>query len=95
MIIRSVESSDFGSQSDDVGHRILKSDFVPSDFAKSVCIRRPTFFSDQKIKTRSSDSDRIINGLTTHHDELFSGFCNLNLTKSPIAEKNAILKNKN
>ena len=32
LIIRWVESSDFGPKSDDLGHRILKSDFIPSDF---------------------------------------------------------------
>ena len=58
-----VESSDFGPKSDDLGHRILKSDFIPSDFAKSDCISRPILFSDQKTKIRSSESDRIINGL--------------------------------
>ena len=50
--IRWVESSDFGPKSDDLGHRILKSDFIPSDFVKSVCIRRPIFFSDGKIIIR-------------------------------------------
>ena len=39
--------------------------FIPSDFAKSDCINKPIFFSDRKIKIRSSESDRIINGLTT------------------------------
>ena len=37
--------------------------FIPPDFAKSDCISRPIFVSDQKIKIRSSESDRIINGL--------------------------------
>ena len=63
LIIRWVESSDFGPKSDDMGHRILKSDFIPSDFAKSDCISRPILFADRKIKIRSSESDRIINGL--------------------------------
>ena len=62
-IIRWVESSDLGPKSDDLGHRILKSDFIPSDFAKSDCINGPILFSDRKIKIRSSKSDRIINGL--------------------------------
>ena len=71
-IIRWVESSDSGAKSDDFGHRVLKSDFVPSDFAKSDvfqlfvksdCISRPMFSSDRKIKIRSLESDRIINGL--------------------------------
>ena len=53
--IRWVESSDFAPKSDDLGHRILKSDFIPSDFAKSDCISRPVLLSDRKIK--------IINGL--------------------------------
>ena len=38
LIIRWVESSDFRPKPDDLGHRILKSDFIPSDFAKSDCI---------------------------------------------------------
>ena len=64
LIVRWVESSDFGPKSDDLGHRILKSDFSPSDFAKSDFISRPIFFSDRKIKIRSPESDRmIINGL--------------------------------
>ena len=46
--IRWGESSDFGQKSDDLGHRILKSDFVPSEFVISYCIRRPTIFADQK-----------------------------------------------
>ena len=33
------------------------------DFAKSDCVSRPISFSDRKIKIRSSESDRIINGL--------------------------------
>ena len=61
--IRWAESSDFGPKSDDLGHRILESDFIPSDFAKSDCISRPILFSHRKIKMRSSESDRIINGL--------------------------------
>ena len=63
LIIRWVESSDFGPKSDDLGHRILRSDFVPSDLAQSDCISRPMFLSDRKIKIRSSKSDRILNGL--------------------------------
>ena len=63
LIIRWVESSDFGPKSDDLNYRILKSDFIPSDFAKSDCISRPIFFSDRKVKIRSSESDRTINGL--------------------------------
>ena len=62
LIIRWVESSDFGLKSDDLGHRILKSDLIPSDLAKSDCISRPILFSDRK-KSRSSESDRIVNGL--------------------------------
>ena len=34
--------------SDDLDHRILKSEFIPSDFAKSGCISRLIFFSDRK-----------------------------------------------
>ena len=63
LIIRWVESSDFGPRSDDLGHRILKTELIPSDLAKSDCISRAIFFSDRKIKIRSSESDRIINGL--------------------------------
>ena len=64
LIIRWVESSDCGSKYDDLGHRILKSSFVPSGFAKSDYIRRPILFSDRKTSIRSSESNRIINGLT-------------------------------
>ena len=39
-----------GSKSDDLGHQILKSDFVPSDFALSGCMGRPILFSDRKMK---------------------------------------------
>ena len=60
LIFRWVESSDFGQKSDDLGHRILKLDFIPSYFAKSDCISRPIPFSDRKIKIRSSESDRIL-----------------------------------
>ena len=62
--VRWVESSDFGTKSDDLGHRILKSYFIPSDFAKSDCISRPILFSDRKIKIRRSESDRKIISLT-------------------------------
>ena len=64
LIIQWIEPSDFGPKSDKLGHQILKSDFIPSDFAKSDCISRPRYFSDRKIKIRSSESDRIINGPT-------------------------------
>ena len=63
LIIRWVASSDFRTKTDDLGHRILKSDFIPSDFAKSDCISKPILFSDRKIQIRSSESDRTINGL--------------------------------
>ena len=46
LIILWVEWYDFGPKSDDVGHRILKSDFIPSGFAKLDCISRPIHFSD-------------------------------------------------
>ena len=69
LIIRWVESSDFGPKSNELGHRILKSDFIPSDFAKRDCISRPIFFfSDRKINIISSESDRIINGLRSGWD---------------------------
>ena len=62
LIIRLVESSDFGAKPDDLGHRILKPDIIPSYFAKSDCISKPILFSDRKIKIGSSASDRVING---------------------------------
>ena len=80
LIIRWVESSDFGPKSDDLGHRILKSDFITSDFAKSDCISRPIFFSDGKIKIRSSESDRMINGLT----DALLGTCAMNVEIGPM-----------
>ena len=52
LIIPWAESSEFGPKSDDLGHRILKSDFVPSDFALSDCIRRPTI-SHEKYKSEA------------------------------------------
>ena len=63
LIIRWVESSDFGPKSDDLGHRILKSDFIPSDFAKIRLHKHSHPFCRWKIKITSSESDRIINGL--------------------------------
>ena len=53
LIFRWVESSDFGQKSDDLGHRILKLDFIPSDFAKSDCISRPIFFQIEKLKSEA------------------------------------------
>ena len=64
LIIRWVESSDFGPKSDDLAHWILTSDFISSDFAKSDCISRPIIFSGRNITIRSSESVRIINGLS-------------------------------
>ena len=58
-MIRWVESSAFGPKSDDLGHRILKSDFVPSDFVLSGCVGRPILISDRKIKIWSLESDHI------------------------------------
>ena len=52
LIIRWVESSDFGAKSDDLGHRILKSDFISSDFAELDCISRPILLSRSKNKTQ-------------------------------------------
>ena len=48
--IRSVESSNFGPKCGDLGHRILKSVLIPSDFAKSDCKNRSIFFSDRQKK---------------------------------------------
>ena len=59
LIIRCVESLDFGPKSDDLGYRMLRSYFIPPDFAKSDRMSRPILFSDRKIKIRSSESDRI------------------------------------
>ena len=73
--IRLVESSDFGPKSDDLAHRILKSDLIPSDFTKSDCSSRPIPFSDRKIKIRSLESDRIINGF--HKATIFVMFATL------------------
>ena len=39
LIIQWVESSNFGPKSDELGHRIPKTDFIPSEFAKSDGIR--------------------------------------------------------
>ena len=49
LISRWVESSDFGPKSDDLGRRILESDFIPSDVAKSDCIR-PTIIVPENRK---------------------------------------------
>ena len=62
LIIRWVESSDFGPKSDDLGYRILKSNFIPS-VLQNRSISRPILCSDRNIVTRSSESDGIINGL--------------------------------
>ena len=56
MRIRWTESPDFGPKSD---LSILKSDFIPSDFAISDCVRRPIHSSDRKVKIRSSKPDRV------------------------------------
>ena len=50
--IRWIESSNSGPKSD-LGHRILKSDFIPSDFAISDCIRRRIHSSDRKVKSQA------------------------------------------
>ena len=64
--IRWAESSDFGPKSDNLGHRILKSDFLHRILQnRTDCVSRPIFFSDRKMKTRSPESDRIINGART------------------------------
>ena len=49
-IMRWVESSDFGPKSDDLGHRIVKSDFTPSGFAKRRAAYEagPSFFQMKK-----------------------------------------------
>ena len=44
--IRWAESSDFVLFSDDLGHRILLSDTIPSEFE---FMRKPIQFSDRKI----------------------------------------------
>ena len=64
LIIRWAEWSNFGPKSDGLDHRILKSDFVPSDFELSDCVTRPILFSGRKVKIWSSDSDCIRIGLT-------------------------------
>ena len=59
MIIRWVESSDFGPKSDDLGYRILKQDFTPSDCAKSDCITGPSLIQIEN-KNQKLESDCII-----------------------------------
>ena len=49
MRIQWTKSSDVGPKID-LGHRILKSEFIPSDFAISDCTRRPILFSHRKVK---------------------------------------------
>ena len=58
---------------------IYLSTSIPSDFAKSDCISRPIFFSDRNIKIRSSESDRIINGLNLIFWAILAKRGNLNL----------------
>ena len=50
----------FGPKSDDLGHRNLKSDFGPSHFVPSECIRWPILFSDRKVKIWRLEADRIM-----------------------------------
>ena len=50
---------DFDPKSD-LGHQILKADFIPSDFAISNSIRRPIYLvSERNVKIYSSESDRV------------------------------------
>ena len=64
LIIRWVGSSDFWPTSDDLGHWILESDYILSDFAKSDCITRPILFSHRFFFFRRSESDLIVTSLT-------------------------------
>ena len=51
LIIRCAESSDLGPKSDGLGHRILKSNFVPSDFYTIGLRKKSVFFSsDRKMR---------------------------------------------
>ena len=75
LIIQWVESSDFEPVSDDLGHRILKYDFTPSDFAQSDCLSTPFFFLIEKFKSEARNQiARIANSLNT----LLCSLLNLN-----------------
>ena len=66
LIIRWVEWSDFGPKSDDLGDRILKSDFIPSDFAKSDYISRLILF-------RSKNKNQKL-GIGSHNNQAEADF---------------------
>ena len=80
--IQWVESSDFGPKSDDLGHRILKYDFLSRRICKIGLHKQAHPFSDRKIKIRSSESDRIINDLKS--DFIPSGFAKSDYISRPI-----------
>ena len=69
--IRWAESSDFGPKSDDFGHRIIKSDFIRSDFAKSDCIRPILMQSDRWIEKGGFRSETKSSILTQSKKCLF------------------------
>ena len=70
--IRWAESSEFGPKPDDLGHRILKSDVIPSDFAITDCIRRPIFSRSKSknlklgIGSHKNQPDTMLNHPHTH-----------------------------
>ena len=69
--IRWAESSEFGPKSDDIGHRIIKSDFIRSDFAKSDCIRPILMQSDRWIEKGGFRSETKSSILTQSKKCLF------------------------
>ena len=56
--IRWTVSPDFGTKSD-LGHRILRSEVIPSGFAISDYIRRPIYSLHRKVEIWSLESDRV------------------------------------
>ena len=60
LIIRWLESLDFGPNSDDLGHRVSQIRFYPVGFCKIGLHKQAHPFSDRQIKNRRSESDGII-----------------------------------
>ena len=67
-----------------LGHRILRSDFFPHDFATSDYIRRTIHLLHRKVKIWSSESDRVRVNLILMSQCGGTGFwCRTDLTDVP------------
>ena len=83
MMIRWVEPSDFRPKSDDLGHRIIKSDFIPSDFAKSDCIKQAHPF--WRLKNKSQQL-----GIGSHNNQPMRKALQIFFLLSPLSINNII-----